>query len=116
MVKGARCCAPTSASSWPLHAPSAAALAPHPTLLHLIQHPHPRAPPSPARSYFLAPKPELVSELTGDVTASRDQLAELDKQRERAEGAIKAVEQEVAEVARDNPGAQAAFRRMMGGA
>ncbi|KIY96930.1 prefoldin subunit 1 [Monoraphidium neglectum] len=68
------------------------------------------------KAYFLAPKAELVSELSGDVKAGQDQAAELERQQERAVKAIKAIEGEVAEVARGNPGAQQAFRRLMGGA
>jgi hypothetical protein len=57
-----------------------------------------------------------VSELSGDVKAGQDQATELERQQERAVKAIKAIEGEVAEVARGNPGAQQAFRRLMGGA
>lgn len=66
-------------------------------------------------SYFLSPKPELVAELADDVKAGEDQAAELKKQHERAEKAIRALEEEVTEVIKGNPGAQAAFRRLMGG-
>lgn len=37
-------------------------------------------------------------------------------QAERAQKAVEDIQKEVSEVARDNPGAMAAFRRMMGGA
>ncbi|KAI8473483.1 MAG: hypothetical protein J3K34DRAFT_410879 [Monoraphidium minutum] len=68
------------------------------------------------KAYFMAPRGELVTELTGDVKAAQDQMAELERQQERAAKAIKGIEGEVAEVARGNPGAMAAFRRLMGGA
>jgi len=69
-----------------------------------------------SRSYFLAPKGELVSELTDDVKAANDQMGELEKQQLRAQTALQDIEKEVHEVTRDNPAAAVAFRKMMGGA
>jgi hypothetical protein len=77
--------------------------------------PPPASPLTPPPSYFLSPKPELVSELEGDIKAGQDQLAELSSQKERGEKALADTEREVAEIARDSPAAAAALRRMMGG-
>lgn len=66
-------------------------------------------------SYFLAPKPQLVAELEDDAKAGQAQLAELARQAERASKAVEDLRREVEEVARDSPGAMAAFQRMMGG-
>lgn len=68
------------------------------------------------KAYFLAPKQELVGDLEADIKASKDQLAELQKQAERAQKGAEDIQNELREVARDNPKAVAAFQRAMGGA
>eukprot|EP00877_Chromochloris_zofingiensis_P000415 jgi/Chrzof1/10374/Cz04g39170.t1 len=65
------------------------------------------------KSYFLTPKQQLVQQLQENITSDNEEVTKLNQQKEHAEKAIMATENEIRELIKQHPEAAAAFQQML---